>query len=288
MSYNNQYSIVNTNEMEETMKKKTVFDKIHEYIIHNKEHLEHISSTKIAQDLDVSQASVIKYVKKMGYKGFSDFKISTIKELENKFMISPIIHNQVSVSDNEDIIIKKICADEMNSLNETREGIDVSTLKEIINLLNKKSKIMVIGIGSSGIVAQDLVYKLIKIGKLAFYYEEPHKQLMQLSSFDKNDLVIAISHSGETSSILNFVEKSKSKNISIFSITSGSENSLAKMSDYYLTTKSEENSLRSSAMSSRISQLFLIDVLFINLIKKNFSASMKKINKSRELVQWKM
>lgn len=270
------------------MKKETVYDKIQNYVNENHEILADLTSPKIAKEIGVSQAAVVKYAKKMGYKGFSDFKISKIKEFESKSNITQIIHNNVTVMDSEEVVIKKICAEDINSLNETMENFDLKELKQIVKLIDKSKTIIVAGIGSSGIVAQDLVQKLIKVGKIAIYHADYHNQIMQVQNCGEKDLMILISHSGETKEILTLMEQGKERKVSVLAITTKLKSSLGNGADFILQSISEESSLRSSAMSSRISQLFIIDSLFISLIKMNSSTSLKNISKTRELIDWKI
>jgi len=272
------------------MAKITVYEKIQNYLQENINSIEEISSTQIANELSISQASVVKYAKKMGFKGFSELKISKIKEkeIDYKGFSDKLIHNNVSVNDSEDIIVKKIYSEEIKSLSDTMESVNIKNLIKIVKEINNANKIIVNGIGSSGIVAQDLVHKLIKIGKFAIYHADFHHQIIQLQSFNSKDVLINISHSGETKEVLKIVKEAKKNKIKVISITSNLENSLSNLSDFVLITKTEESNLRSSAMSSRISQLFLIDIMFTNLVKLNYTDTMDKINKSRDIIQWKM
>ena len=137
----------------------------------------------------------------------------------------------------------------------------------------------------SSIVARDLEMKFIKINIEAVHYESSHMQLMRLATMDSKDLVIAISHRGETEDVIDVIKKAKKKNINVLSITSIGKNTVADLSNYNLRIISDENVFRSSAISSRMAQLILNDIIFLRLTQEDYEKAKNYIEESRELIK---
>lgn len=137
----------------------------------------------------------------------------------------------------------------------------------------------------SSIVAKDLEIKFMKIKIDALHYESPHMQLMKLATMDSNDMIIAISHRGETEDVIDVIKKAKNKNIKVLSITSIEKNTVASLSDFNLKIISEENILRSSAISSRMAQLIINDIIFLRLTQKDYKNTKNYIEESRNLIK---
>ena len=118
------------------------------------------------------------------------------------------------------------------------------------------------------------------------HYESKQMQLMKLSTMDVNDLIIAISHRGETQEILDVVGIAKEMNICVISITSIGKNTLSSLSDYNIGVVSKESILRSSAISSRMAQMIILDSIFLRLMQKDYKKVKEYIDRSKKIVGW--
>jgi len=119
--------------------------------------------------------------------------------------------------------------------------------------------------------------KLRRINKLAIAQGESHEQLVDASFLNQNDAVIFISNSGKTKEIISAALLAKEKKAKIISIVKLGSSLLADLSDIVLYTTSLEGEFRSAAMTSRISQLCVIDALFTNCAYIDIDKSVKMI-----------
>ena len=94
-------------------------------------------------------------------------------------------------------------------------------------------------------------------------------QLSCLSTMGKEDVLFVISHSGKTMEMYNIVKVAKSKNIKVISMTSVAPNPIRELADIKLSTVEMKNNFRSTALSPRISQLTVIDMLYVKLMLEN-------------------
>lgn len=255
------------------------------YILNNMKEILSLTSSEMADNIGVSQSSIIKFVKKLGFNKFGEFKIQVTKELENAKQNKDKIHNEIYLDDSLEDLSAKVFNETVKAMEDTLKTIDHKYFENVIDVIRQSHKILLIGSGMSSIVAKDLEIKLIKIRIDALHYESSHMQLMKLATMDEQDLVIAISHRGETEDVIDVIKKAKKKGIKVLSITSIEKNTVADLSDFNLKVISEENNFRSSAISSRMAQLILNDIIFLRLTQTDYEKRKKYIKESRDLIK---
>ncbi|SKC38538.1 Uncharacterized HTH-type transcriptional regulator ybbH [Acholeplasma oculi] len=232
-----------------------------DYLIENKTILKDFSVEKIAEAAYTSPASVVRMCKKLGYKGFKDFKIDFI--LANSKVEIP------ETSEYTDIILikdqnsgKKAIENNIRALEETIKLYDEKTYTKAASLIMNARKILIFGKGSSYLVCKDLEMKLRRINKFCIAQGESHDQLVDASFINSKDVVIFVSNSGKTKEIVSAALLAKENKTPIIAVTRIGSSILADISDVVLYTSALESEFRSAAMTSRISQMSVIDALY--------------------------
>ena len=164
--------------------------------------------------------------------------------------------------------------------------IQEEDLEKAIELLSKAKNIYIYSVGVSGLVGQDFYYKLSRIDKRCIAHVDTHLQITSSILMEPGDVAVAISYSGTTKEVIKCVENANKNNVPVISITKASiSNKLEDLSDITLKVPYVEKSLREGAMSSRISQLAIIDMLFIGMAKENIEEVENKLVVTREAVK---
>lgn len=276
-------TIIRKNMMKLTEKEQQIGN----YILENKKNIINLTSTQLGEKIGSSQSSIIKFIKKIGFNKFSDFKIQLGKDLENKKNSkTENFHSSLTLEDSFEEIAHKVLNSDIYALEKTIYSQNFENLEEIVQKIKNSKRILIIGTGMSSIVAQDLELKLMKIKIDAKHYQSTQMQLMNLATLSEEDLVIAISHRGETEEVIKVINKANELGIDTISITTIESNTVSKLSKYNLKTISEETIFRSSAISSRMAQLILIDILFLRLVQENYQETKEYIDKSKKIVGW--
>lgn len=256
------------------------------YILNCPTEIVSLTSEELAKNIGVSQSSIIKFVKKIGFKGFTVFKMELSKELAVKDT-NERLYTEITINDSLKEIGEKILHENISALTDTISTVNNENLEKIVNLIDNSRMILILGSGMSSIVARDLELKLIKLGKVAYHHENKQMQLMHLSVMGENDLVIAISHTGETKEVIEVVDAAKKRSLKTITMTSLGKNSLTQLGDLNLFTISRESMLRTAAISSRMAQMILIDLIFLALMQQNYEQAKNYIETSRDIVGWK-
>jgi DNA-binding MurR/RpiR family transcriptional regulator len=247
-----------------------------DYLIENKAVLKDFSVEKIAEAAYTSPASVVRMCKKLGYRGFKDFKIDFI--LSNAKIEVP------EQREYRDVILSKdqnygktVIENNIRILEDTLKIHDPKALHRAAETIMKARKILIFGKGSSYLVCRDLEMKLRRINKFAIAQGESHEQLIDASFINQNDVVVFVSNSGKTKEIISAALLAKEKKATIISIVKLGTSLLSELSDIVLYTTTLEGEFRSAAMTSRISQFCVVDALFTNCAYMDIDKSVKMI-----------
>lgn len=166
--------------------------------------------------------------------------------------------------------IKKIFVEESMAILDVSENLGKEYIDAIDLLFNCKGKIIVTGLGKSGIVGKKIAATLASTGSPSFFIHATEALHGDLGMINEEDVVIAISNSGETKEVIDLMPSLKRKGIKIISITKNNNSSLAKSSDVVLNTKIEKEAgeLGLAPTTSTTLTIVIGDALAMCLLKK--------------------
>ncbi|RJT35121.1 SIS domain-containing protein [Rahnella woolbedingensis] len=262
--------------------------RIADFIISSPDALKELSSQQLAQKLGISQSAIVKFAQKLGLQGFTKFKMALVEEwgqqVSERKQQSSHLHNDISSQDPLSDVANKLLNEKLNALRKTTNNLDIREIEKVINCLQAAKRIHIAAIGGSSLVGKDLAWKLMKIGFHIITEYDSHVQLTIAQTLTEQDVLIAISFSGQRKEVLLAADIAKKKGATVVAITSLQDSDLRKLADYTLDTVSEEQQWRSSTISSRTAQLCVTDLLFMGLLQLNESEGMKMIQRSRDVV----
>lgn len=248
-----------------------------DYIMKYPEEVTKLSIHELAERTYTSPSSIVRLCKKNSFKGFKEFKSNLIWENAINKQSAKKFDMEVTKTDSIENIVDTITQVNMNSLDATRNLIDLKTLEECVELISGAKSICAFGIGSSLIVAKDVQQKFMRINKQCMVYDDWHLQLLQAKNMISRDIGIVISYSGETEEMIRCIDEMKKNNVQVISITRYVESQISKLADYNIYVAANESTLRSGAMSSRLSQLNIIDILYTCCANKDYDNSISRI-----------
>jgi DNA-binding MurR/RpiR family transcriptional regulator len=220
----------------------------------------HLSITELAEKSGVSEATVVRFARKLGFKGYQDLKISFAQE-----MISPLqsIHEEITDDDKIPEVLNKIFQSVVQTLYHTRDVLDLEQLEKAADAILGAKKIVVFGLGNSAPVAMDVQHKFLRAGVECAAYCDNHMQVIVASHLSPENVAIGISHSGSSRDIVEAMQIAKECGATTICITNYGKSPLLKYSDIHLFTASQETRFRILALASRIAQLGIIDTLYV-------------------------
>ncbi|HOO73900.1 MAG: MurR/RpiR family transcriptional regulator [Thermotogae bacterium] len=240
-----------------------------DYIIQRPDDAIHYSITELGNWSGVSETTVYRLVKKIGYEGYQEFKIDLVKELS---------YPDAEISQDNDIFEsyhKKISL----IIDTINKNLDKNLIEEIADRIDKSRKIIILAVGRSYPVALDISLKLNSLGYSANAFSDPHMQVIVGANLTSEDTVIAVSHSGFIRDVFKSTEVAKNAGAYTIAITSGVRSPLSSVSEKVLYTVADspnENEFK----ETRIGETFIFDLIYNLLLKKrNLEKHFENISK---------
>ncbi len=236
-------------------------------------------SIKQLADRSYSSAStIIRLCRKLGFEGYKEFHKAFLCDVAIRKDTESEYKKEIQREDGLDDIIRKVTYKNMTSLENTLKLADREALKKCLELLNSAHNIVLFGIGASLLVARDAYLKFARINKSVIFGDDWHLQVIHAQNTMPEDVAIVISYSGMTQETLRCAQIVKKNRTPIIAITRFETSPLSKIADYNLYVASTELFFRSGAMSSRISQLNIIDILYAAYVNQNYDTCIKRIS----------
>ncbi|WP_044337645.1 MurR/RpiR family transcriptional regulator [Rossellomorea aquimaris] len=257
---------------------------IADFIIANPEKIIHSTISGVAEDLGVADATVFRFCKRLGFKGYQAMKISLASDLVN-----PIkdIHETINEEDSEGVIAQKVFRSNIRTLEDSSRLLDEEMFTRAVQGLLSARRIEFYGTGGSGFVAMDAHHKFLRTGMTTTAYNDSHMQIISASQLTEEDVIVFISHSGSNKDLMEVLEVAKKNRVKTIAITHFAKSPLSNGVDIPLFTVSQETEYRSEALASRISQLSIVDALYVNTMMKRKELSKDSLLKMRDAISIK-
>lgn len=257
-----------------------------DFLLAEPDRARYLSSQQLALEAGVSQSSVVKFAQKLGFKGFPALKLAISEALvSNPEPLSITVHNQIRGDDTLRVVGEKLINENLSAMRATLDVNSEEKLRQSVEMLRTARRIILTGIGASGLVARNFGWKLMKIGLNAVVEQDMHALLATVQAMDPQDLLLPISYSGERREINMAADETLRAGGRILAITGFTPNALQQRASHCLYTIAEEQATRSAAISSTSAQTMLTDLLFMALVQRDLEHAPERIRHSEELVK---
>lgn len=243
--------------------------KIADWILAHPQQAALMTSLQLAEQVRASQSSIIKFAQKMGFKGYSAFKLLLVEELSRKQALesTPVQHN-IFINDPLAVIAQKLVQAKTDAMFHTTNALSFEQFHHAVNWINQAHRVQIVGIGGSALTGKDLAFKLLKLGITALAEQDSHVQIATARTLTPQDVQIAISFSGDRKEVFIAAEAAKQQGAKVIALTAPKKSKLRQLADIALDTIADETQHRSSSIASRTAQNVLTDLLFISLVQQ--------------------
>lgn len=246
------------------------------YILEHPEQIEYLSTRQLAELTFTSPATVVRLCKKVGTKGFPDFKL---KYLNENCLLPQCeeIPRKDPITDKDTIssIAKKIASLERDAIIETKCALDIKQLERVYNLIENANSVDFYAFDNNLKLAQITCVYFMYTGKNVSIGNSDDSQYLQAINSSPDNVAIIISRTGSNKKLMNIAKVLKKKNIKIIVLTNSKEAPLVKYADEHLLTCCEEAFLDLGSAVFTVSVKYILDVLFGILVSKNYSKTLK-------------
>jgi RpiR family carbohydrate utilization transcriptional regulator len=253
---------------------KTALRKVADVILRQPEMAIYASVNEVAAAAAVSEATVMRFCRILGFKGFQDFKIALAREM----VIPSARHHEVVSAEDDATIVRGVFQTNGGALQDTLEILDIEAMHEAAQLLLKARQIMVIGVSGSGPAVAYTGNRLLLLGLKAYLCTDFYLMLMAASLLSSEDVVLAISNMGTTREILETAGIAREREARVICITNNSLSPLARTSSPVLITASREMTIPEEAVASLVCQISILDALCAMIAKSQGAQSQKTLD----------
>lgn len=242
-------------------------DQIIDYIRENTRVVVNQSIQKTAQELFTVPNSIMRLSRKLGYNGFSEMKFAIKQELNEEDInrqqngsTKNIIKNELKEIDKISEQLKGVHYFPENILR-TLNLVNTSIVERSAKKISEAKSVKFLGIGDSIYFCEMFCKNLRCVGKKSEFFQHRHDMIYSVNNCDNKDLYIAISVSGESSQIIEAVEKAKKNGAYVISVTHFSDNSLSKLADINLFFWAPREDKNNYNATDRVGLMILIRIL---------------------------
>ncbi len=228
------------------------------------------SITELARTMGVSEATISRVSRALGYAGFQDMKLSMAEGAgsHSSFTNIPVELDEsdslIQTSSNLAMLLS-VC------LQGTQRMLDADQMETIIVALVAAKKVVFVGVGGAAAICQEAVHLFSKAGIDAIAYNDGYSQIIAAANLDHTGVMVGISHTGTTDTVANALTVARENKCVTIAITSDPMSAVAEAAEIVLVTWNSSTPsvpLYGDFIEGRISQLFLIDLLYLGVLFK--------------------
>ena len=216
-----------------------------------------LSIAALAAAAGVSEPTVMRFCARLGFDGFQSFKFALAEALAVGI---PVTHSAIQLDDSVQAMAVKIFDHTLSSLDRSRRSLDTTAVAAAVELLLTASNVLFVGLGASGIIAQDALQQAVLFGVPCAAPVDLHQQFMAASMCRPGSVLVAISNTGRSKSILDIAAQGKERGATVIGI-SGGPSPLIDLANVGLVLRTFEDTDIYTPTVSRLAGLVLIDVL---------------------------
>ena len=234
-----------------------------------------LSIVELAEQCKCSEATIVRFSKRLGLSGYQELKISLATEGGGTS-----VSTHITDGDSAYQIYEKVCNDIFLSLEKTKASLNPECIAAAANKLSQAETVALFGLGNSASVALDGAHKFLRAGLQAVSYSDNHMQVIAASHLKQGDVAIAITHSGSSKDIVDALKLAKEHGAFTVAITNAGKSPIMKYADVVLATSAEETQYNILGLNSRIVQLAIIDALYYHVVYNRSEAAMESIKET--------
>ena len=238
---------------------------IAQFILDNPDETTTLTIRELARRSFSSPSSVVRICRVIGFQGY--------KELSHR-------EKDITPQDSLQEIVEKVTHKNIQSLLDTQRLLLLDELEQCVELIANARTVLLFGIGSSLCVAKDTYLKFLRLDKPCVVNEDSHSQLLQARNATAQDVGIVFSYSGQTMEMIQCIKEMKAGGAPVIAVTRYYPSEVAQLADHVLYVAANESLFRNGAMSSRLSQLNVMDILYTAYASRNHEDTMRRLTKT--------
>jgi len=241
----------------------------------------YLSISEMAERSKVSEATIVRLCRKAGLAGYQEFKLRLARD---QVIPEENLHQALVGDEDLKTLAQRISEDNAQAVINTTRMVSLPQLERARDALLAAGRIDLIGVGASGYTAMDALYKFRRIGLNASMAGDNHMQMMSASMLKPGDVAMGFSFTGSTRDTVHVMGEAKQAGATTICITNHKKSPITQVSDIVLLTAVSETPLRSGALTSKIAQLHVLDLLYTAMAMQDRERALENIDRTASAV----
>ena len=237
--------------------------------------------TALARAAQVSEPTVVRFCRTLGYDGWHEFKLKLAQGLA---LALPGASEAPDQDDLASDLINKICSRSINTLLDLRNNLKPELIQQALEVLARANKIEFYGHGTSGFVAADAQHKFFRSGVPTVAYTDPAIHSIAAALLRQGDAVVAISQRGNNPALTRSAKLAKAGGADVI-VLAPSGTPLAEMATLFIPIDLVFATDPYTPISARLAYLVVIDVLAVGLALRRGPEFRKKMQNAQKALQ---
>ncbi len=256
--------------------------KVAEYVFREPKKTLHFNVSELARQSGSSQAAVVRFCKRIGLGSFNNFKLrlarDVFRDADERF-IPDLDLESVATPEH---VIQSVIGHSQRGLSLLAGILSPEAVEAAANAILGATMTGLFGVGASGVVAYDFLQKLIRVGIASAYTADSDLQVTAASMMKPTDAAFIVSYSGENGAMCETARQAQGRGATVISLTMDSPNTIRSLASINLLVPASERIYRKGAVTSRINQLTVIDILYSIIVSRNLDSSIAAIERTMQ------
>ena len=250
-----------------TAEKKTA-----DYVLRNPRESQFLSIAELAEESGVAEATVSRFCRRLGYKGYNAFKLAIANATARQHAGNDSLSGQIYESDSMEDMCQKLYSTDVAAITETLNLLNPEQVENAVRMLTAADKVLCMGQGGSMVMAQEAAHLFSTVSGKFFAVSDSHLQIIATANMSDRDVLLFFSYSGATRDLVEALSVARERHAKIILVTRFARSPGAEFADLVLCCGSNESPLQLSSVPAKLAQLFLLDVLFSEYCRKDLES----------------
>lgn len=245
--------------------------KVADYVIIHQRDTQYMSISELAEACGVAEATVSRFSKRLGYKGYNAFKLAVAHSTAGRSAGNPL-SGQVLAEDGVSDVCQKLFAANVDAMEQTLSLLRPEDVTAAGDLLERADKVLCMGQGGSMVMAQEAAHLFSTAFGKYFAVTDSHMQAIAATQLGPRDVILYFSYSGATRDMVENCLLARERGAKVILVTRFPKSPGAALASVVLQCGANENPLQMGSVAARIAMIFVLDVLFSEVCRRDLPA----------------
>jgi DNA-binding MurR/RpiR family transcriptional regulator len=260
--------------------------KVADYVVSNSGKARGMSISELAAASGVAEATISRFCRRLSYNGYAAFKMAIATPTATREISNPL-SGEVGEEDSIPELAKKLAGASVEAILETESLVDPEVVEQATELLTNARQVLCMGQGGSMVMAQEAAHLFGSIFPGYFPVSGSHMQLIYASQLCEEDVILYFGYSGTTTGLMDVLNVTRENGAKVILITRYPNSPAARQADVVLQCGSTESPLQLGSVPARMAQIYLMDVLFSEICRKDLEACRQRRAKVADILSEK-